>query len=161
MEGTRANHRVRLAVACGLVAPVLTACSSHSSSDQQPPATAASSSVVPAPSDDASVTDTPTASDPTDGRDLDVDELVVPPAAPALPAAWQERFVIGCGPGKTLLGTSPGGDSGSLEIGPEYGAPAPDGSWWFLDAAKARIAHYDSSGRFLGQVKVTKELLIG
>ncbi len=58
-------------------------------------------------------------------------------AAAAMPEAWHERFVIGYGPGKALLGTSPGGDSGTLDIGPEYGAPGPDGSWWFLDAAKA------------------------
>lgn len=38
-----------------------------------------------------------------------------------MPAAWEERFVIGYGPGMKLLGTSPGGDSGSLDIGPEYG----------------------------------------
>ena len=43
---------------------------------------------------------------------------------------------------------------------PDSGAPAPDGSWWFLDAAKARIAHYDSSGHFLDQVKVSKDLLV-
>ena len=51
--------------------------------------------------------------------------------------------------------------SGTLDIGPEYGAPAPDGSWWFLDAAKARIAHYDSAGRFIDAVRVSKKLLIG
>ncbi len=89
-----------------------------------------------------------------------MDELVVPPAASGLLPAWQERFVIGYGAGKALLGTSPGGDSGTLDIGPEYGAPAPDGSWWFLDAAKARIAHYDSSGQFLDRVKVRKKLLV-
>ena len=85
----------------------------------------------------------------------------MPAAATAMPAAWQERFVIGYGPGESLLGTAPGGDSGTLDIGPEYGAPAADGSWWFLDAAKARIAHYDADGRFLQQIKVSKKLLIG
>lgn len=54
----------------------------------------------------------------------------------------------------SALGTAPGGDSGSLDIGPEYGAPGPDGTWWFLDAAKARIAHYDSAGRYLDQVRI-------
>lgn len=90
-----------------------------------------------------------------------MDELVVPAAAETWPTAWHERFVIGYGAGKELLGTSPGGDSGSLDIGPEYGAPAPDGNWWFLDAAKARIAHYDSTGDFLDAVRVPKELLVG
>jgi hypothetical protein len=90
-----------------------------------------------------------------------VDEVLVPPAAPDLPGAWHERFVIGYGPGKELLGTSPGGDSGTLDIGPDYGAPAPDGSWWFLDAAKARVAHYDSAGGFLDQVRISRKLLVG
>jgi hypothetical protein len=161
----RVTGPARLAVACVLVAWVLSACSSGSSSDQRPTAAASSSRAAPTPSDDASedagFTASPTASDSTGGRDLDVDELVVPPAAPALPTAWQERFVIGYGPGTALLGTAPGGESGSLDIGPEYGAPAPDGSWWFLDAAKARIAHYDSGGHFLDQVRVSKKLLVG
>ena len=85
----------------------------------------------------------------------------MPPAAAAMPATWQEKFVIAYGPDQALLGTAPGGDSGTLDIGPEYGAPAPDGSWWFLDAAKARIAHYDSAGRFMDAVRVSKKLLIG
>jgi len=155
----------RLAAAGALVAAVLTACSSDSSPSGGPTAVGSSSHVVaPTPSS----TSTPTASatadpvdDPVDDRDLDVDELVMPAAAAALPDAWQERFVIGYGPGKELLGTAPGGDSGTLDIGPDYGAPAPDGSWWFLDAAKARIAHYDSSGHFIDRVKVGKDLLIG
>ncbi|KAA1417031.1 hypothetical protein F0U44_17805 [Nocardioides humilatus] len=105
------------------------------------------------------MSDSPAAT-PTDDRVLDVDSLVVPPAADELPAAWHERFVIGYGAGTTLLGTSPGGDSGTLDIGPEYGAPAPDGSWWFLDAAKTRIAHYDSSGQFLDQVRIPRGLLV-
>ena len=78
-----------------------------------------------------------------------------------MPAPWVERFVIGYGNGKALLGTSPGGDSGTLDIGPEYGAQGPDGSWWFLDAAKARIAHFDADGHFIDQVKVTKLLVSG
>jgi hypothetical protein len=78
-----------------------------------------------------------------------------------MPAAWHEEFVIGYGPSKELLGTSPGGDSGSLDIGPEFGAAGPDGTWWFLDPAKQRIAHYDASGRFLDQVKIPRDLLVG
>jgi hypothetical protein len=87
--------------------------------------------------------------------------LVVPPAAASMPGTWHQRFVIGYGPGKRLLGTSPGGDSGTLDIGPEYGAPGPDGSWWFLDAAKRRIAHYSSTGHYLGRVRIPRGLLVG
>jgi len=140
--------------ACALVVTVLTACSSEPPAE--PTAEVSSTAVTP-----RSPTVSATPSDPADDRDLDVAELVVPPAAPALPAPWHERFVIGYGPGKALLGTAPGGDSGTLDIGPEYGAPAPDGSWWFLDAAKARLAHYDAAGQFLDQVRVSKRLLIG
>jgi hypothetical protein len=96
-------------------------------------------------------------------EDLDpapgVDELVVPVAADSIPAAWPEVFVIPYGPGDELLGTSQGGDSGgTVNYGPEYGAAGPDGTWWFLDAAKQRVARYDSDGTYLEQVKVTKAL---
>jgi hypothetical protein len=145
----------RLSVACVLVASLVSACSpgaSDSSGDVEPTVAASSSTPAPTPTDDGSPL--------PDGRDLDVDELVVPAAATGMPATWQERFVIGYGPGKALLGTSPGGDSGTLDIGPEYGAPGPDGSWWFLDAAKARLAHYDASGQFVDQVRIPKTMLV-
>lgn len=87
-------------------------------------------------------------------------QLVVPRASRHLPATWHQAFVIGYGTGRELLGTSPGGDAGSLDLGPEYGAPGPDGTWWFLDTAKARIAHYDATGHYLGQQKVAKALLV-
>lgn len=135
------SGRTRVAVLCVLVASVVVACSTG---DPEPAPPSAPS--------------TPTA--PPDGRDLDVDELVVPAAAPTMPAAWRERFVIGYGPGMKLLGTAPGGDSGSLDIGPEYGAPGPDGTWWFLDGAKARIAHYDAAGHYLDQVRISRKLLV-
>ena len=156
-----------LVVTAALAASALASCSSATDSSADPgpsAAPSASSSSSPSPSEDVSgsVAPTPSASTvPGEVRDLDVEELVMPSAAPAMPTAWQERFVIGYGPGRDLLGTAPGGDSGTLDIGPEYGAPAPDGSWWFLDAAKARIAHYDSAGQFLDQVRVSKKLLIG
>ena len=152
----------RMAAATAVAAVVLAACSpgssgSPSSSGEEPSATASS---TPVPTEETSTSTTPT-STPTDGRDMDVDVLVVPPATDAMPAAWQERFVIGYGPGKKLMGTSPGGDSGTLDIGPEFGAPAPDGTWWFLDPAKRRIAHYDASGGFLDHVKIPQRLLVG
>lgn len=147
-------RRSRLPVLCLLVAS-LVACSTG---DPEPAPPAASPTGTPAPSEDGSTPLTPTAS--PDGRDLDVDELVMPAAVPTMPAAWEERFVIGYGPGMKLLGTAPGGDSGSLDIGPEYGAPGPDGTWWFLDAAKRRIAHYDADGHYLDQVRISRKLLV-
>ena len=59
------------------------------------------------------------------------------------------------------LGSAPGGDNGSLTLGPEYGAQAPDGSWYVLDAAKKRIAHLGPKGVYLGAVAVPKSLLAG
>jgi hypothetical protein len=93
--------------------------------------------------------------------DPGVDELVVPAAAASLPATWHERFVVPYGAGQALLGTSPGGDSGTLDLGPEYGAPSGDGTWWFLDAAKRRLAHYDADGRYLDAVPIPTSLLVG
>jgi hypothetical protein len=151
----------RLSIACVLIVSVVTACSTG---DPEQTPSAAPTTAVPTPTADRSTT-TPetTTTTPTspEGRDLDVDELVVPAAVDAMPDAWQQRFVIGYGTGKQLLGTAPGGDSGSLDIGPEYGAPGPDGSWWFLDAAKARLAHYDSGGHYLEQVRIPRTMLVG
>jgi hypothetical protein len=87
--------------------------------------------------------------------------LVVPAASSALPAAWHQVFVVHYGKRRALLGTSRGGDAGTLRIGPDYGAPGPDGSWWFLDAAKRRLAHYSTTGHYLGQVRIPRRLLVG
>jgi hypothetical protein len=87
--------------------------------------------------------------------------LVVPAASSSLPATWHQVFAVGYGKRKALLGTSRGGDAGTLRIGPEYGAPGPDGSWWFLDAAKRRLAHYSGTGGYLGQVRIPRRLLVG
>ena len=101
-------RRTRVAVLCVLLASFVGACST---AEPEPAPPAASATGTPTP--------TPTPDVPPDGRDLDVDELVVPAAAPAMPAAWREKFVIGYGPGMKLLGTAPGGDSGWLDLGPE------------------------------------------
>jgi len=44
-------------------------------------------------------------------------------------------------------------------LGPNYGAQAPDGTWWFLDGAKRRLAHYDSDGVYLDSVVLADEFL--
>lgn len=51
------------------------------------------------------------------------------PSASEFGPAWHEAFVIPYGPAEEELGTAPGGDGGSLDLGPEYGAQAPDGTW--------------------------------
>ncbi|WP_205472360.1 hypothetical protein [Nocardioides sp. SYSU D00038] len=138
-----------------LAALLLAACSSDRDPSSSPTATR-----QPVSSDASASTDaTPTATAAGE-RDLDVDRLVVPAASSGLPPGWRERFVVPYGPGPESLGTAPGGDSGSLDLGPEYGAPAPDGTWWFLDAAKRRLAHHDADGRYLGAVRLGPDLLV-
>ena len=72
---------------------------------------------------------------------------------------WTEVLFIPYGEDEGELGTAPGGDMGSLDLGPEYGAQAPDGSWWILDAAKLRLAHYSETGEYLGVVPMKPEHL--
>ncbi|MDH3307117.1 MAG: hypothetical protein OEO77_06325 [Acidimicrobiia bacterium] len=91
------------------------------------------------------------------GTQASVVELL---GADQLPPAWQELFAIPYGPAIEELGTGPGGDSGSLNLGPEFGTQAPDGTWWFLDGAKRRLAHYSSGGSFLDAVALPPEYLV-
>ena len=86
-------------------------------------------------------------------------QVVIPAAAKTMPATWTEVFAIPYGPGREQLGTSQGGDrGGAVMYGPEYGAPAPDGSWWFLDVGKHRLAHYDATGAFLDAAAIPDRL---
>lgn len=116
----------------------------------------------PEPSSGPSSSTSPSSpASPASPAETAVDSLVVQPAAAEMPASWRELFVIPYGASQDTLGTSPGGDSGTLDIGPEYGAPAPDGTWWFLDAAKQRLAHFDADGQYLDAVKIPRKLLVG
>lgn len=99
------------------------------------------------------VVTTSSASSPPPPARKQVRRLVVPAAADTMPTTWSEVFVVPYGPGRDRLGTSQGGDAGGTVLyGPEYGAPAPDGSWWFLDAGKQRLARYDATGDLLEAV---------
>ena len=70
---------------------------------------------------------------------------------------WTEQ-IFPYGEGQEFLGTSPGGDG--LVLGPEYGTQTPDGTWWFLDAASLRIAHFAADGSYLDQVVMPDDLLV-
>jgi hypothetical protein len=86
---------------------------------------------------------------------------VVLDAVGTFPREWREVFVVGYGRQPEELGTSRGGERGSPTFyGPEYGAPSSDGTWWFLDVGKLRLAHYGTDGRFLGDVDVPPALLV-
>jgi hypothetical protein len=79
------------------------------------------------------------------------------PVASEVPDTWTEAFVIPYGGAVDLLGSAPGGEG--LTLGPEYGAQAPDATWWILDSAKRRLAHVDEIGRFLDAVAVPTSML--
>jgi hypothetical protein len=82
------------------------------------------------------------------------------PTAGEMSGSWVETMFIPYGDTEDTLGTSPGGDGGSVDWGPEYGTQTPDGTWWFLDAAKLRIAHFGADGGYLGAVEMTPDLLV-
>jgi hypothetical protein len=75
----------------------------------------------------------------------------------SLNSSWKRIAKIGYGAAKSKLGTSPGGDN--LMLGPDYGVQMPNKTWWYLDAAKLRLAHYSDSGAYLGQVKMPTKYL--
>lgn len=81
------------------------------------------------------------------------------PSASGFGSDWAEVLFIPYGEGEEELGTAPGGDGGGLDLGPEYGAQGPDGSWWILDAAKRRLAHYSETGEYLDAVPMKPEHL--
>lgn len=89
-----------------------------------------------------------------------LNRLVLNPPSKLGPA-WYLAFKIGYGSQPALLGTYLGGDGNGLHIGPDYGTQAPDGTWWFLDPAKVRLAHYSATGAYLGQSLPPKRFLGG
>lgn len=132
---------------------LVTACSgtaATTTTTTEPPAT---TSTVPATTTTSPVPTTTTTTVPTG-------ELVLPAATEAMPDTWREVFFIPYGETPDTLGTSLGGDGEGIFWGPEYGAQAPDGSWWFLDTAKFRLAHFSPTGEYLEEVVVPTEMLV-
>jgi hypothetical protein len=64
------------------------------------------------------------------------------PVAESMPSQWRLITTLKYGAAESQLGVD-------FKWGPEYGAPAPDGSWWMLDTSKSRIARFDHGGGFL------------
>ncbi len=75
--------------------------------------------------------------------------------------AWNELFTLPYGDAPEQLGTSLGGDGEGLQWGPSYGTQLPDGTWWFLDTAHARLAHYSETGGYLGEAPIPTKHLAG
>lgn len=71
--------------------------------------------------------------------------------------SWKRVSRIRYGSATSKLGTSPGGEN--LMIGPDYGVQVPNKTWWYLDAAKLRLAHYSDAGTYFGQVKIPTKYL--
>lgn len=89
-----------------------------------------------------------------------VDVLELPVAATQMGPEWVEVLFVPYGDTDDTLGTSRGGDAGSIDFGPEYGAQAPDGTWWFLDVAKTRLARYTATGDFIDGLTLPPEVLV-
>jgi hypothetical protein len=133
------------------VAAALTAsCGGTTSSTTVPPAATTSTTQIPS-----------TTTAPTTTTTTPAETVVALPTVSALEPPWVELFHIPYGPTETELGSSPGGEAGSMELGPDYGAQTADGTWWFLDAAKQRLAHYSETGEYLSAVSVTDHLVDG
>ncbi|HEU5083109.1 MAG TPA: hypothetical protein VFU14_07205 [Acidimicrobiales bacterium] len=73
---------------------------------------------------------------------------------------WLPPVVLPYGDDDHQLGTSLGGDGEGIQWGPSYGTVAPDGTWWILDGAKLRFAHYDARGTYLGAVPIPPAHLV-
>lgn len=70
---------------------------------------------------------------------------------------WTRTQKVTYGAPASKLGTSPGGDG--VSWGPSYGVQVRDKTWWYVDAAKGRLAHYSDKGKYLDQVKLPRSYL--
>ena len=120
------------------------------------PGTPTPSATSETPSRTPSPSVTPTPEEPF--AELDKILLTEPST---LGPAWAELFTLPYGDAPEQLGTSLGGDGEGLQWGPSYGTQLPDGSWWFLDTAHARLAHYSETGDYLGEAPIPKKYLAG
>lgn len=137
---------MRRSVVCVLL--VVAACGGESPvTSTAPPATAATTVA----------TTVPETIPPTTPPDAGV--LALLPAGDAMGPGWEEVLFVPYGVTEDTLGTAPGGEGGTLDLGPEYGAQAPDGTWWFLDAANARLARFGPDGSLVAAIPVPADIL--
>ena len=123
---------------------------------------AGSTTTVPATTTTAAVTTTAvttTTAASTTTAVVGVDLLALPVAGEMGPE-WVEDIFIPYGDTAETLGTSPGGEGGTMDLGPEFGAQGPDGTWWFLDAAKTRLARYTADGAYRDMVPIPETVLV-
>lgn len=118
------------------------------------PTTSRSATSTAAPTPDATQSANPASSPSL----LDfTTQTVLLPEFHELAPPWEELFTLPYGDGEDRLGTSPGGEG--LVWGPSYGTQLPDGTWWFLDTANFRLAHFDEGGSYLGDAPLPEEHL--
>lgn len=115
-------------------------------------------SVSPSASSPSSTASTlsPTSSPTPNEQFVALDRIVLHEPS-ALGPAWSELFALPYGDAPDRLGTSPGGEG--VTWGPSYGTQLPDETWWFLDAAHLRLAHFSKAGDYLGEAPIPKEYL--
>lgn len=116
------------------------------------PATSVPPSVTPTSNPPSSATSTP------EEPFADLGELVLTEPG-SFGSGWSELFALPYGDAPEQLGTSLGGED--LQWGPSYGTQIPDGTWWFLDTAHRRLAHYSGTGSYLGEVRIPERYLAG
>jgi hypothetical protein len=146
----------RTAALCLLLVTVLTACRGGAEGTTTTAAVLTTTTVsVTTTGPDGSTSTSGPATSSTSPAEQTVEVLLGPFAE--MGPGWTEQ-VFPYGEGEDTLGTSPGGEG--LMFGPEYGTQTPDGTWWFLDAASLRVAHFDGDGAYLDQVVLPEELLV-
>ncbi|MFN2543085.1 MAG: hypothetical protein ABR600_00745 [Actinomycetota bacterium] len=74
----------------------------------------------------------------------------------ARPVRWRPVTSIGFGSGRGRLGLVPAGERTPVPYVPVSFAVAADRSVWILDVVKRRLAHFDHTGRFLGDVRALR-----
>jgi hypothetical protein len=144
-------------IASFLVVLLITACSGEATSPTTiPPAPTSSVTLAETTTtmvDTTTTTGAPSTTSPAAEQTLAVALYPFSEMGPG----WTEQ-VFPYGEGEGSLGTEPGGEG--LMFGPDYGTQSPDASWWFLDAAKKRIAHFGGDGDYLDQVLMPQDLLV-
>lgn len=135
---------------------VLAALSAACSTGAVPPSTTTAPTTSTSIAPTTSVPSTTTTTTPIGGGDV----IALPVATETASAEWTEVLFLPYGDPPERVGTSVGGDSGSLDLGPEYGALAPDGTWWILDVANTRVARFASDGTYLGETVLPEDVLV-
>ena len=148
-------RQILRSVATAVILLVLTSCSAitllPTATPQQPPADQSA-----APRDQANgqtIAQTAGQTTPTQAPRLALE----PPSG--LAEGWRLLFTLPYGDGADQVGVSTGGNGGTEQQGPDYGTQAPDGSWWILDSAHRRLAHFDGAGAYLGDLPLPEEHL--